>query len=200
MIKLPLFIIVWALYVPLKLSILLLGLVVTPILYLYRKRSLDDVPGVFLPWQNPEDWNGGPEGTEHSLPQWWVEQEGVGFWSWYKYHAIRNPANGLRNIEFLDLDIKPDEIDFWTPKYLKYYEPWWTRKHHPELKNYGYVCWQGLRAGMKFVHLWNDKRHFVIKFGWRIEPRDKKEGPDPDGQRAIEGAGFASKLLPYREG
>lgn len=198
--KLPVFILVWLGFVSIKLPTALLGFVVTPILYLYRKRSFDDVPKVFLPWQNPEDWNDGPEGTEHSLPEWWVRSEGSTFSSWYHYHAIRNPANGLRNFEFFDLDLNKNEIHYRTPFYLKYYEPWYTRKDTSLPKTYGYIAWQGWRAGIKFVHVWNEDRHLVFKFGWRVEPRDAITGPDPEGQRAIEGAGFATKFIPYREG
>ena len=200
MIKLPIFILLWLGFAAIKLPTMFLGFIVTPILYLYRKREFDDVPKVFLPWQNPEDWNGGPEGTEDSLPQWWINSEGSTFSSWYHYHAIRNPANGLRNFEALDLDLKKEEIKYYTPHYLKYYEPWYTRKDPNLPKTYGYIAWQGFKAGMKFVHIWNEERHLVIKFGWRVEPRDAVEGIDPSGQRAIEGAGFASKFLFYREG
>jgi hypothetical protein len=206
MIRLPIFILVWLAFLAIKIPVSLLGVLVVPLLYGYRSLHFQDVPKIFTPWLNPEDWSGGPEGVwGYSLPEWWLLKEGSGFKSFFRYHAIRNPANGLRGIEFLDLDIKPDLIKYYTPRYFRYYEPWFLRRLESEPKTAWYLCWQGWRAGFKFVHLWKDDkrgnpRHFVFKFGWRIEPRDQKEGPDPDGQRAREGAGFASKLIPYRKG
>lgn len=199
MIKLPIFILIWALFFTFKAVVLLTGLFVVPVLYLYRKRPFDEVPKVFLPWQNPEDWNGGHRGTEHSLPQWWINQCGFGFWSWYKYHAIRNPANGLRNFESLDLDIEPSKVQFVATgePYRLRYEPTSMRKDG--IKFASYLAWQGLQAGCKVVYVWNAERHFVFKFGWRIEPKDRDIPIDPDGTR-VDDAGFASKLLPYREG
>lgn len=228
----------WVGMLMIKVPTVLAGFLVIPLLYLYRHRNFDDVPKIFLPWQNPEDWVDGPEGTEHSLPQWWVNREGSGFYSWWHYHAVRNPANGLRNYEWVDLEIVPDKVKFWTPEYLRFYEPWHTRKHHPELKSYGYICWQDWRMGVKFVHIWPDlerdivwripnvskllpwhwlswkdlpnmvdvtlvekgPKHLTLKFGWRIGPNDALGHMDPDGQRALDGAGFASKILIYRDG
>ena len=197
--RLPIFLAVWIGMIAIKLPTLLLGFIMVALLYPYRKREFDQVPKIFLPWQNPEDWVGGISGTEHSIPQWWINEMGSGFWSWYKYHAIRNPANGLRNFDFVDLDLVQDEIHFWTPEYLKYYEPWWMLKEHPEIKTYGYIAWQGWRAGIKIEHIWNDKRYFSFKFGWRVEPRDAVEGYRETSHRWKLGAGFASKFLPYRE-
>lgn len=165
----------------------------------YRNVSYDDLPPWTRPWANPEDWTGGPAGYKNSLPEWWVHREGSDFRAFYKYHAFRNPANGLRSFEALDLDIKQDEVRYKTPFYCRFYEPWYMRREHPERRTYYYIAWQGHRAGVKFVHHWNNDRHFVFKFGWRIEPRDAHEQIDPDGIRHRD-AGFASKLLPYRKG
>ena len=202
LIRAPVFLLVWVGMLALKIPTALLGFVVVPFLYPYRARDYEDLPFWTRLHANPEDWTGGPEGVEgKSLPLWWVRREGSGFWSFYRYHAIRNPANGIRSIEALDLDIIQDKIRYWTPRYLPYYEPWYLRREFEmELRSCGYICWQGWKAGAKFVYLWSPSRHFVFKFGWRVEPRDAHEPLDPDGQRAQEGAGFASKLLPYREG
>jgi hypothetical protein len=187
----------WIINILIKLPTMLLGFFIIPILYLYRHREFDDVPKIFLPWQNPEDWKGCLKGTEHSIPQWWVNEMGTGFWAFYKYHAIRNPANGLRNFDFIDLDLEQDKIYYWTPRYLQSYEPNYMTKNG--VKSAGYVCWQGWMAGVKFVHVWNAERHFVFKFGWRVEPRDAIDGYKETSQRWHDGAGFASKFLPYRE-
>lgn len=197
--RLPGFLVVWLFFMAMKIGFVLHGFVMVALLYFYRKRKFDDVPQIFLPWQNPEDWVGGINGTEHSLPQWWINKEGTGFYSWWKYHAIRNPANGLRNFDFVDLDLEQDKIHYWTPEYLKYYEQWYLQKYAPDLKTYGYIAWQGWRAGLKIEHIWNAKRYFVFKFGWRLEPRDAEEGYKKNSHRWNLGAGFASKFLPFRE-
>lgn len=219
MVRLPIFILIWICFILLKAAVVLLGLAVVPVLYRYRHVSFADVPKVFTPWLNPEDWNDGHRGTDKSLPKWWIdepvsdigitvfgkdvvfrkarEHRGFGFGSWYHYHAIRNPANGLRNIEWLDLDIDPAKVKYYSPDYRLRYEPVSMRKDGA--KTAWYVAWQGWQAGMKYVHVWNDKRHFVMKMGWRIEPKDKTVPIDPAGTR-VDDAGFATKLLPYRKG
>lgn len=198
----PAFLLLWAMFIAIKVPTALAGFIVVPFMWRYRATDRDDVPRVFLPWLNPEDWHGGSEyqrGRSHnSLPQWWIDRHGISRRSFYRYHAIRNPANGLRNFELLDLEIEPSRLRYWTPRYLRHYEPWHMRP--TRVTSGGYICWQGLRAGCKYVRLWDAEHHFVFKFGWRIEPRDAHEGPDPDGERALDGAGFASKLLPYRRG
>jgi hypothetical protein len=199
MTKLPLFILVWIGFIAIKLPIALLGLIVVPVLYRYRHKPFDDVPKIFLPWLNPEDWNDGHRGMAESLPMWWVNENGISFKSWFRYHAIRNPANGLRNFEFLDCDPNPSRIRFVTTgkKYRDRYEP--TTMRTDGVKFAAYLAWQGFQAGTKIVYVWNDKRHLVFKFGWRIEPRDRYIPIDPNGTR-VDDAGFATKFLPYREG
>ena len=194
--RLPIFIAAWLGILAIKIPTALLGFFVVPILYFYRKKEYNEVPKIFTPWQNPEDWKGRLMGTEHSIPQWWINEMGTSFWSFYKYHAIRNPANGLRNFDFIDLDMDQDKIEYWTPKYLEHYDPWYT-KGNP--KNYGYIAWQGWMAGVKFVHHWNENRHLEFKFGWRVTPGDAVNGYSETSQRWNHGAGFASKFLPYRE-
>lgn len=199
MIKLPVFILLWIAFLVIKIPTIIVGAFVVPLLWPYRNTLYDDLPWWTRPWSNPEDWMGGPQGFQNSLPAWWVKREGSDFKAFWRYHAIRNPANGLRSFEYLDLDIDKDKVEYVTNGYLKFYEPWYMRDYNPEVKTYWYVCWQGYRAGLKFVHHWNEDKHVVIKFGWRIEPRDSIAGPDPKGTRA-KGAGFATKALFYRDG
>lgn len=193
----PIFLANWIGNIAIKLPTLFAGFIMVIPLYFYRKRAFDEVPKIFLPWQNPEDWNDRIMGTENSIPQWWVNEMGTGFWSFYKYHAIRNPANGLRNFDFIDLDLKEGEIYYWTPTYYKHYAPWYVGKYN--IKTCGYIAWQGWKAGVEIIHIWNDERYFVFKFGWRVCPRDAVEGYSETSHRWQHGAGFASKFLPYRK-
>lgn len=195
--RFPIFLANWIGNIAIKLPTLFAGFIMVIPLYFYRKRAFDEVPKIFLPWQNPEDWNDRIMGTENSIPQWWVNEMGTGFWSFYKYHAIRNPANGLRNFDFIDLDLKEGEIYYWTPTYYKHYAPWYVGKYN--IKTCGYIAWQGWKAGVEIIHIWNDERYFVFKFGWRVCPRDAVEGYSETSHRWQHGAGFASKFLPYRK-
>lgn len=209
MIRLVYFVPIWLAFMALKLVVVVLGLPIVAYMWRFRTTHMDlllDEKPWLKPWLNPEDWVGGSQDKKgnvtESLPHWWIDRhEGdIGFWMWWHYHAVRNPANGLRNFEWLDLDIIQERVKYKTPLYLKYYEPWHVREMdiNPP-RSYGYLCWQGLRAGAKWVHHWNDERHFVLKIGWRVEPRDAHKPIDPAGIRA-EDSGFASKLLIYRKG
>ena len=62
----------------------------------------------------------------------------------------------------------------------------------------GYFAWQGVQAGFKLVHIWNDARHLVIKIGCRVAPADSEDRDIAPVLTAD--ASFASKILPYRKG
>ena len=199
MIKLPIFILLWVLFLCIKIPTLIAGIFVVPFLHSYRHIDYNDLPKWTRPWSNPEDWQGGPQHYFYSLPRWWIDKHGGNFKSFYIYYAIRNGANGLRSFEFLDLDIVPDLVKYKTNLYMRHYEPWRMRQLTPIPKTVWYLCWQGFQAGFKLVHIWNDERHLVIKLGWRIQPSDATDEIDPKGIRH-EDAGFATKFLPYRKG
>lgn len=203
--RVPIFVLIWILFLMIKIPTLIAGLVVVPYMYKYRGTLYSDLPAWTRPWANPEDWEGGPKSFAGSLPRWWVAENGITFWSFWRYHAIRNGANGLRSFEWLDLDINPNDVQwFGTAENndgdpLEKYEPWYVRKHFPDVQTYWYFAWQDWQAGFKFVHHWNDGRHIVIKLGWRVEPNDAYVPIDPTGIR-VDDAGFATKFLVYREG
>ena len=194
MIKLPIFILMWLMMIVIKIPTALLGFVMIPLLYPYRNDHYDTLPWWTRPWANPEDWEGYGNGN-NSLPNWWVISRGNTFKNFYRYHAVRNPANGLRSFEILDLDIVPEKVRYKTDLVLSRYEADIARDLNE--KTIGYFAWQGFRAGFKVVHIWNDERHLNIMFGWRIEPSDAVSKADNIG---IHDASFASKFLFYREG
>ena len=188
----------WVGSMALKAVTALLGLLIAPVTYRYRYTNIEAVPSIFLPWLNPEDWQNGTQQYDGSLPDWWIHRMGDGFWAFYKYHAIRNPADGLRNFKFLNCQIDPDRIEFVADKFRKYYEPWWRAVDDESPRVQWYICWQGVWAGVKLQ--WIRKNTYTeFKLGFRIEPNDSVEGPDPNGSRALHGASFASKLILNRE-
>lgn len=216
--RVPVFILMWLAFLAVKIPTVVLGFIAVPLMWRYRAVLYDLLPDWTRPWANPEDWFGGPVTHAGSLPKWWVEKHGLGFWSFCWYHAWRNPANGLRSFEFLDLDIEPDRVRYVTNELLALYEPGRMRAAAPALNTSWYWCWQGWRAGFKLVHLWKDlqphwwtdwkwwifsgpksgPRHWVIKLGWRVQPQDAHKDTALDLHR--EDAGFATKFLPYRKG
>lgn len=200
--RLPLFLLVWAGVMAVKVVVLLLGLVMVALLYRYRNTPFDEVPKVFTPWKNPEDWVDGPKGGPDSLPKWWVDRMGgLSFWAFYKYHAIRNPANGLRNFPFFAIPYETaPEYKFICSDYRTYWGTWtWKHRTPDKPRTWWYLCWYKNQLGVDFTHIWNDKRYFVFKFGWRITPTDVVDGLPLSSVRRQVGSGFASKFLPYRE-
>jgi len=197
MYRLIYFIPIWMLFLIIKIPTAIAGLFVIPLLYWWRYDHYKNLPFWTRPWANPEDWTGGPMTYTESLPKFWALEKGIGFISWYTYHAIRNPANGLRSYEWLDIDIDQKKVMYITPQYLTYYAPWYVRMENEELNTYWYLCWQGLRAGFKFVHHWNADRHIVIKFGWRVDPRHSIVTEET---LMTQDGSFAGKFLVYRKG
>lgn len=202
LVRLPLFILVWLAVMAVKATVLILGFVMVALLYKYRSVPFDQVPKVFTPWKNPEDWVDGPMGGPESQPRWWIKRMGgTSFWSFYKYHAIRNPANGLRNYSMFVIDYKnATKYKYICSDYRSGWGVWEWKHQTPEKpRTWWYVVWYRFQLGVEFKHIWNDERYFVFKFGWRITPTDVVDGlPDTSVRKKV-GSGFASKFLPYRE-
>ena len=183
----------WIFNLVLKLLVLIPGYFVVPILWRYRHTHIVDMPWWSMPWVNPEDWNGGFLGNIDSLPVWWKSREGNDFWAFYKYHARRNPADGLRNFKWLQLWIDKDKVYYWTPKYFNHYEVWYERT----------PGWRGYIAGQKFwvgikIQWVRKKSYSEVKLGFRVEPADaKRELPDSSARKHL-GASMASKIKWYR--
>ena len=196
MIRLPIFILLWAGMMVIKFVTAVLGLFTIAYMHRWRNTPFEEVPKWTTPWLNPEDWYGTVNHYAYSLPKWWAESRGLNFKSFYRYHAIRNPANGLRNIERLDLAIVPEKVRFKTNYFMNRYEP--VRLRTSRFTTAWYFAWQGFQAGLKIVHIWNDERHLVIKIGWRVEPLDATNRER--AQVLIDDASFASKFLVYRKG
>lgn len=186
----------WTYFLPV--GLVFLGLVMVPLLWRYRDTDYDDLPWWTRLWSNPEDWRGRGNMYTGSLPRWWVIKEGSSFKSFFRYHAIRNPANGVRSIELFDLTIaEPRRIRFVRSANFSERRYDVSAIREAGLKTVWYLAWYKWQAGFELIHIWNDKRHLVIKFGWRVEPSDKEFYISNLG---TQDASFASKILLYREG
>ena len=195
---LPSMLIWWGVQVAIKIPTALLGLVVVPFMYRYRNTDMRWVPSYFRPWVNPEDWTGGIRGNVGSIPDWWRSGMGDGKWSFYKYHAIRNPADGLRNYKWLNLRINPDKVHYITDKYRQHYAPWYRAVGDERRRIQWYICWQTVWLSV-LVQWIRDSHYTELYLGTRIEPGDAHGHLDPKGSRAINGASFASKLILNRK-
>ena len=200
LLKSPVFLAVWALQVVVKVPVMLLGFVLQPIMFKHRNVLLKDMPWYLLWLTNPEDQPGGYPGYPDSFPSFWHRRMKAEGWSLrsahYRYHAVRNPADGLRNFKLLQAPLVPSEIKFITNQYLRHYEPRAMRQG----KLYWYFCWSGFNLGMKLNYVWNDERYFEFKFGFRIHPADAEiANVDLKGTRYLLGASMATKFLPYRK-
>lgn len=196
--KLPIYLMVWAGVVAVKLPTALSGLLMVALLYPYRYKDYATLPFWTRPWANPEDWEGaeGAYGRD-SLPMWWVKKEGTSFKSWYRYHAIRNPANGLRSFSWFSARIVPEEVRFIRSKNWSMPTYWPHKVREAGHSTVWYVAWQGWKMGCELVHIWSDERHLDIKIGFRVDPGDIYDAELNLGKT---NASFASKVLLYRKG
>lgn len=183
--RLIFFIPLWFAYLLfIKLPVNALGYVMTLFTYKYRLTDYADTPKILRLWINPEDWQGGLNtyGVS-SLPWWWIKPatarnpyyqgHGIGFKSFYKYHAVRNAGNGLRMTWIGGVRVNPDKTHYSTKRYMKRYEPKDMRALG--IKKAGFLCWQQGRAGLKFIWIHDVPEgspplHTMIKIGYRIEP------------------------------
>jgi hypothetical protein len=205
----------WVVQAALKLIVLVPGLFVVPFLYKYRFTELDNLPLWAMPWANPEDWHGGHKNYNGSIPPWWQKKEylpikqwirklfrrdyhyetyGESLYSFWRYHARRNPSDGLRNLDFLQLWIDKERVWFWTPRLMEHYEPWHDRR--PGWR--GYMAGQGPYIGIKIQWV-RDSSYSELKLGFRVEPRDAIYELAENSARRHLGASFASKLIFHRE-
>lgn len=196
MIRLLYFIPLWLGYLFLiKLPVNALGLLVTFWTYRYRNTPYDKTPKYLRLWINKEDWLGGITANgEESLPRWWVKREGLGWKSHWLYHAWRNGGDGLRRTRLGGLRVDPDRIKYVAKPFMIWYEPWKLREQGRDSAIF--LCWQGLKAGLKWVRIDSDTEHTVFKIGYRIEPKyaaytDERVERDP----LLQIRSFATKFL-----
>lgn len=172
-----------------KIPFQVLGLVMVVIAYRYRDTDLADVPKWLRPWVNPEDWTGGwleHQPGDNCVPPD-LRDEFSGFWGFYRYHALRNRAYGLRTWDFFNLRLKEGEIHYKTNQDLKSYSDWWLFKngYAKQGARYWYFAWQGGRIGFAYIRYFKflgKLRYYQCKFGWRIHPRDA-DGFNPTSNR-----------------
>lgn len=176
----------------------IVGLAVVAYIYRYRDVDLAHMKTLHkwaMPWVNPEDWTGGWRGFkpgDNCVPAD-MREEFSGFWGFYRYHALRNRAHGLRNYSWYNAKMKEGEIEYVTPDYCKAYSDWWLFKNR-DLKpgsRFWFVSWQGFYCSYKYIRYFSfrGKLYYIHwQAGWRIKPVDAEEGYKESSMRWKYGA------------
>ncbi len=133
-----------------KLPVIAVGLLVVPFLWRFRRRPLHKMPSYLMPWVNPEDWTEGYRKFGPFLNCVPVNVYGkvAGFWLFYKYHALRNGGDGLRNYDWHVAMIRIADLDV-------------------EILDNGYTVTQG-----KYGSWYREFGKVQVKFGFRMVPSD----------------------------
>lgn len=140
-------------------------------------------------WSNKEDGVTGHPGWQEKYakyPRW-----GAFVWS-----AWRNPSNNLRFVKGVSLKIDPTKIGFKgnasdPPKRL-------PLDAQPPVGDVKWsFTWQGLYTGLVWRKQLTKTRHFQIRLGWKLLPKDA-EGVSDDDYRKLS-CGFGTQLHLFRK-
>jgi len=196
--RLPLFVLVWLVYVALTLPLTILGVPLVALLALlpnttgrresqhykdkravlvWSNRTINEIWGNDedgidgLPWVSLTD----PQKTVQPRQQWWADKtRGASqWWRVFVWSALRNSTANLR-FTWLGLVIDPTRVAFVaTARYS--------------------LTWQGYKAALRWK--WSATRSLWV--GWKVKPEDKQfEGHTlPATETRAPGVGFA--FQPY---
>lgn len=198
MIRLPFFILTWLGFFLIRSIFILLGLVLVPVATAFRLYHTIKIFTPFgprdilawrykilWPWGNEED--GLAAGEEFpTMPLWFR----IIYWS-----AIRNPANNLRYVKYLSVQIKPEKVNYigTQPRMLNGYVTADEHLLRYDMDSYRFatLTWCGNYSNLRIqFKMFNKIWRFWI--GWKIYPHDML-GIDPTDYR-FQGAGFATQF------
>lgn len=192
MIKLPLFILSWILFLILRTIFIILGYIFVPISVLFKEyetRKSKIFPDKdILAFKSKLMWI------------WGNEEEGIGYYGKKGYslrkrilysECVRNPANNLRFVPLLSTKIDPDKVEF-RGSLDKDTE---LIKYDLDETDFCSLTWQGLYSNFRYQGKIFGKR-YRIWIGWKIYPHDKL-GVDPKSHRS-HSVGFATQFKRLR--
>lgn len=188
------FVLSWLFLIAVRLVLIALGLVVTPVALLFETSSSsvsDGRPILVLPdwaWL----WSNDFDGSLGDKRGWWDAHAPFGlgahhFLSKFIWLAVRNPVNNLRRTDWFSCPVKDCYIDHLGSAVVE--------------DKPGKGGWQLVEAehqiteerwyGFYWVHEWNERRALVVRLGFKIKPEhaDKEEPPK----------GFTVRLNPWKE-
>lgn len=140
-------------------------------------------------WSNEEDGVTGHPGFQEKYVKW-------PRWGAFVWSALRNPSNNLRFVKGLSLKIEPRLVqyvgnDLDPPKRLPLNE-------QPPKGNVRWsFTWQGPYAGWVYRKQLTADRHFQIRLGWKLLPKDMY-GVSDDDYRELK-CGFGTQLHLFRK-
>lgn len=168
------------LWLPLRLFMVLLGVVAVPVALWYYDRT-GRWPWLLETWHNLNDpvWD---------LPDWYTRLYAPNHnaiskrWPRFWWFAVRNPANNMRKW------LREPETYFerkggWEGPM----EPGYARLTGRTLWRYRY---KGIFGEIWVIRPWNETHHFRFRFGFKLGQRD-------GGTDAL---GYAIQLMPWRRG
>ena len=186
----------------------IIGWFIVPFLYKYRRVPLETMMREhprLMPWVNPEDWTSGWRGfpaTYDCIPKD-LQDTFSGRFGWWRYHALRNGAKGLRLKPKYSLTLDADSIrTIVSTVTIQVYSDWWIFKYLTPRP--GSVWWfaacqdghYGFRR-LRYFRAFGKLRYMETKLGWRIFPTDKN-GPIKDSGRWRHGA--TATFQPFKFG
>lgn len=165
MIFLPLMILVWLLFVIIRVVVAILGAVIIPVAVLFGAYDVRTSPfyerdltlftwPIMAPFQNYED--GIDAGLELPNAPKWLR---IIVWS-----AFRNPTNGFRWTPIVGSKYNQSKLKYVTyPKISDTYRALWDLEEGVSHDQFFYLCYQGIYGNMKFQFVFFG---YKVSFWW----------------------------------
>ena len=142
-------------------------------------------------------WSNDSDGSLGDSRGWWAKNAVFGlphtsyFAQWW-WLCIRNPVNNLRYTKLMSCDVSKAEITHQGDYFVR---------DKPDFAGYQFVVAtvEGRSYyGLYIVHQWNEERAFVLRAGFKVEPRHAKTdwGSEKPHKRH---KGFTFRISPYNE-
>lgn len=193
----------WALFLPLRVTLILLGLVVVPLALPLLKAQGPAVPFIQAPgnwWLATLPgwawlWSNDRDGALGDKRGWWHMNTpfDLGAYHWFSqfwWLAIRNPANNMRFSPWFSCPLTECDYQFWGDE---------TVKDRPGQGGRRLLLATHRRTGRRYygfygVWQWSAARAVVVQLGFKPEPSDWAEDYRDDPSRQWKGLTFEINL------
>lgn len=140
-------------------------------------------------WSNDEDGV-----TGH--PEWQERYKDSPRWGAFRWSAIRNPSNNLRFVKGLSFKIDPARVGSVGNSADPAKRMPVDAQPLPGVTKWAFT-WQLPYAGVVYRRQLTDTRHFQIRLGWKLLPKDASGVSDDDYRKLS--CGFGTQIHWYRE-